>query len=115
MSESTHDRRPIAERLIEKFAEGVIVALLGLFFAPFLILAAQLFFYLKEGVWPDWVLFDIIYPALPAPFIQWLTAPHDWYGLHKIVGWILMESPIALDILGLSFICILSAVKFSET
>lgn len=112
MSETTDARRPIAERLIEKLAEGVFLTLLGLFFAPFIILAVQVIFYLKDGVWPNWVLFDVIYPALPSAFIQWLTAPQDWYGLSKVVAWILLESPIALDILGLSFICIVGASKF---
>lgn len=112
MPESTDDRHPIAELIREKLFEGVFLAALGLYSAPFLIIAAQLLFYLKDGVWPNWVLFDVIYPALPAPFIQWLTSPQDWYGLHKIVAWILLESPIALDMLGLSFICIVGAVKF---
>ena len=114
MPESTDDRRPIAELIKEKIFEGVFLAVLGLYFAPFLILAAQILFYLKDGIWPNWVLFDAIYPALSAPFIQWLTSPQDWYGLHKIVAWILLESSIALDILGLSLICTRSALKFSQ-
>jgi hypothetical protein len=114
MSESTDSKRQLAEMIKEKLFEGVFLTVLGLFFAPFLILAAQLLFYLKDGVWPNWVLFDVIYSALPAPFIQWLTSPQDWYGLHKIVAWILLESPIALDMLGLSLICTWSAIKFSQ-
>ena len=112
MPESTDDRRSITELIKEKLFEGAFLTVLGLFFAPFLILAAQLLFYLKDGVWPNWVLVDVIYSALPAAFIQWLTSPQDWYGLHKIVAWILLESPIALDMLGLSSICIIGAVKF---
>jgi hypothetical protein len=114
MAESSHDRRPIAELLLEKLTEGVFLTLLGLFFAPFLILAAQFILYLKDGVWPNWVLFDVIYPALPAPFIQWLTSPQNWYGLHKIVAWLLLESPIALDMLGLSFICAVGLKEILE-
>lgn len=114
MPESTDDRRPIAELIKEKFTEGALLAIIGLFFAPFLILAAQFIFYLKDGTWPNWVLFDVVYSGLPAPFIQWLISPQDWYGLHKIIAWILLESPIALDAVMLLAICTAGVMKIAK-
>jgi hypothetical protein len=106
VTESTTDKRSLEDRIKGKLAEGVTVA--GFFLLPvtFLILAAQFIFYLKDGVWPKWVLLFLISSALPIPFLDWLIFPQDWHGLHKIVAWILMEAPLWADALALAFICI---------
>ena len=44
MSEPTDGRRPLADLIKEKLVEGVFFSVLGFYFAPFLILAAQVHF-----------------------------------------------------------------------
>lgn len=108
MTESTTDKRSLEDRIKDSLVEGLMMAGLFLFPVVFLILAAQSIFYLKDGVWLKWVLFLLISSVLPLPFLQWLSSPQDWIGLHKIVAWILLENPLWADALALAFICILT-------
>lgn len=114
MAESPNGRRPLADLIRVKLGEGVMGAGFLFFSATLLILGVQVFFYLKSGAWPKWVLFELINSALPIPFIEWLAYPQDWHGLHKIVAWILLEGPLVLDIMALSFICIFGGGKIAE-
>ena len=115
MAESTDDKRPLAGLILKKLAEGTMGVGFLLLSATVLIFAAQVFFYLKSGVVPKWALFGLISSALPIPFIQWLAYPLDWRGLHKIVAWIVLESPLALDALVLALVLFWGSTKITES
>jgi len=116
MAEPTEDdkRRPLAGRIREQLAEGVTGAAFAFFAATLFILAAQSLFYLKEGVWPKWVLFYFVNSVLPSPFLDWLVFPQAWHGLHKIVAWVFFGSPLALDTLVLALILLWGATKIDD-
>ena len=114
MSESTQASRPIADRIRESLVAGTFITGLCLFAGAVVIVGFQALSYLKSGVWPKWVLMNLIDSVLPTPFIQWLSSPNDWYGLHKVISSILIEVPISVDAVGLAFISILASNMFCE-
>lgn len=108
------NRLPLADLIRHKLAEGVMLVGFFLLFVTVLFLAAQFFWYLKEGAWPNWVLFGFISSALPLPFLQWLTSPQDWHGLHTVIAWILLEAPLWVDTLAIALICVFSFDKIGK-
>jgi hypothetical protein len=98
----------------KKCAEGILIA--GFFLLPvsFLILVAQFIWYLKDGVWPYWVLAILVILGGPSPFLRWIEFPQDWHGLHTIVMWILFAVPLWVDVLALAGICMFVGTKMDE-
>ena len=70
-----------ADIVKEKLTMFVFGAGAFLWGATILILFIQFVVFLKGGEWPKWVLFDLIYSVLPAPFLLWIASPQGWYGL----------------------------------
>ena len=63
------------------------------FFFALLIPAVQAFLFLKRGTWPKWNLIHLVDGFLPTDFLEWLAAPADWIGLHKILYSVLSTWP----------------------
>ena len=93
MSQSANDRLSLVKQIRVQCASGVLSAGLLLVIVSFLILAAQFIWYLKDGIWPYWVLAPFVLYVTPSPFQLWLTNPQDWHGLHTIVVFILALCP----------------------
>lgn len=77
--------------------KGWIGALMGLcMFGGLLLVCFQAYMYLRDGFWT------------PAPAIklfenvEWVTNPQSWYGVHKIVYWLLnfFSFPVLLFLCG---------------
>jgi len=94
----------LVERFEQKFPVGIFwfggLLLLGSFF----MLALQLFFFFKEGTWPDWVLIDLVYLISSPRFHRWLADPQDWFGLHKVIFATLFRVPTVVGMIILSAI-----------
>lgn len=69
---------------------GIVFVLAG----P-LIVGWQIYIYLKHG---EWVELPLLFLAAfgPEKFVSWLSNPSSWFGLHKLVFWILKFFPVSL-------------------
>lgn len=105
--------RHFADIVKQKLTLSVFGAGVFLWGATIVILVLQLVVFLKGGEWPKWVLFDLIYSVLPAPFLVWIASPQDWYGLHK-VAYLVLESSLPLVTFVLACLCMVGAIKFGS-
>ncbi len=70
---------------------GIVVAIFG----PLTVLGYQVVIWLYRGTWPP--LSPLILQQKWLPELlkgSWFTDPHSWYGLHKLVMW-LMDIPLS--------------------
>lgn len=75
---------------------GTLVGLTG-----FGIVVWQIYSYLRTGYWTKLSLI-LVFDVFPKDwtFVKWLTHPQSWFGLHKIVHWILELFPLSLACIG---------------
>jgi hypothetical protein len=71
------------------------------------ILGYQVFTWLKTGAWPVMSLWHGLHYLFPDwdEMWQWFSTPRSWVGLHKLVSWLLIKTPLSLVavLLGLFF------------
>jgi|SRR5436190_21352507 len=93
--EATTDWRPMVSMLI----------VLGPPFIGILLLGWQLLTWLQTGKWPSLTFRQFVSGILSqeGSFLQWLSEPHSWYGLHKMTTklfelpltvWLLVIAPL---------------------
>jgi hypothetical protein len=102
---TARDVRPLA---------AVHSALCG-FGLALLVLAGQLYGWLKTGRWPKISLSTILVPiSSGSDFHEWLVAPQSWYGLHAVVQF-LTDLPLFVWIVCCTAIVIFTLLKEKQT
>ena len=78
---------------IMAFASLFLISGLGL-------VSYQIFLWIKNGVWSEFsimVVFDFLFEnSLVA---EWLSDPESWFGLQKIVEWLLQNIPLSVALI----------------
>ena len=60
----------------------------------------QVFLWIKDGVWSEFtvmVVFDFLFENTLAA--QWLSNPESWFGLQKVVEWLLQNIPLSVALI----------------
>ena len=74
-----------------------IMSLASLFLASGLgLVGYQIFLWIKNGVWSEFAIievFNFLFENTLAD--QWLSNPESWFGLQKIVEWLLQNIPLS--------------------
>ena len=71
------------------FASLFLISGLGL-------IGYQVFLWMKDGIWPEFsieVVFNFLFEN--TLLAQWLSNPESWFGLQKIVEWLLQNIPLS--------------------
>ena len=91
---------------MEKQDTSFIDILFGLsiyiMFSSILILGYQIYAWLKSGTWFSLNLFLAV-PYLPKSISDWILYPDSWIGVHKVVVYVLEETPISFAVFLLGF------------
>jgi hypothetical protein len=103
------------DRVRPKLAQAILKSGAVLWCGTLVIVVAEFLLSLKDGAWPKWVLFSLIGPLLPLSFLEWLQSPQHRFGLHRILQWIVMESPIVFVIMVLAVVCTIVGVGMAVT
>ncbi len=64
------------------------------------LIAYQVFLWLKDGVWseyPIFVLFNFLFES--TALHQWMSHPESWFGLQKLLTWVLENTPLSLALI----------------
>ena len=78
---------------IMAFASLFLISGLGL-------VGYQVFLWIKDGVWSEFtvmVVFDFLFENTLAA--QWLSNPESWFGLQKVVEWLLQNIPLSVALI----------------
>ena len=70
----------------------------------------QVFLWMKDGIWPEFpieVVFNFLFEN--TLLAQWLSNPESWFGLQKVVEWLLQNIPLSVALI-IPSILILSAM-----
>ena len=60
------------------------------------LISYQVFLWMKDGIWPEFsieVVFNFLFEN--TSLAQWLSSPESWFGLQKIVEWLLQNIPLS--------------------
>ena len=74
------------------------------------LISYQVFLWMKDGIWPEFpieVVFNFLFEN--TLLAQWLSNPESWFGLQKIVEWLLQNIPLSVALI-IPSVLILSAV-----
>ena len=83
-----------------------------MFLGTALVLVLQVYDFLKHGTWAKWSVFTVFAADLPTSFVRWLSdPPQDWYGLHTIVQWTMVDCPLWAITLVLGYVVFVSGAK----
>ena len=77
---------------------GFIAALV--FFSGLGLVAYQVFLWIKDGAWteyPIFILFNFLFEN--TALHQWINQPDSWFGLQKLLFWILENTPLSLALI----------------
>lgn len=69
------------------------------------LISYQIFLWIKDGAWSEFtimVVFDFLFENTIAA--QWLNSPESWFGLQKIVEWLLQNIPLSAALIIPSFL-----------
>ena len=78
---------------IISFASLFLVAGIGL-------VSYQIFLWIKDGVWSEFtvkIVFNFLFEGTPVA--QWLSNPESWFGLQKILEWLLESIPLSVALI----------------
>ena len=99
---------------LDLFCVSFILAIMAFAFLFLLsglgLVSYQVFLWMKDGIWPEFpieVVFNFLFEN--TLLAQWLSNPESWFGLQKIVEWLLQNIPLSVALIIPSFL-ILSAV-----
>ena len=74
---------------------GDMILLIG-----FGVLTFQCFLWLQNGVWTEYDLFSVFnYIFENTEFHQWMINPESWFGMQKILIWLLEAIPVSLALM----------------
>ena len=60
----------------------------------------QVFLWMKNGIWPEFpieVVFNFLFEN--TLIAQWLSNPESWFGLQKVVEWLLHNIPLSIALI----------------
>ena len=60
----------------------------------------QVFLWMKNGIWPEFpieIVFNFLFEN--TLLAQWLSNPESWFGLQKIVEWLLKSIPLSVALI----------------
>ena len=87
--------------IVDFFFGGItlgIIALASFFmFTALGLVSYQVFLWIKDGIWTEFtimVVFDFIFQN--TLMAQWLTNPESWFGLQKVIEWLLINIPLSI-------------------
>jgi len=89
-----------------------IMSLASLFLASGLgLIGYQLFLWIKNGTWSEFAVievFNFLFENTLAA--QWLSKPESWFGLQKIVEWLLKNIPLSVALIVPSIIILVGMI-----
>jgi len=78
-----------------------IMAFASLFLlSGFGLVVYQVFLWMKDGIWPELpieVVFNFLFEN--TLLAQWLSSPESWYGLQRVVEWLLQNIPLSVALI----------------
>ena len=60
----------------------------------------QVFLWMKDGIWPEFpieIVFNFLFEN--TLLAQWLNNPESWFGLQKVVEWLLQNIPLSVALI----------------
>jgi len=97
------------------FANVLMVSSLFMAGCGILVLLYEVGFWLYEGYWKGLTLFIIIYSSFKEEALtnSWLYNPDSFFGLNKILKWLIEKPPLWVDLLiyGLIFLYIFTNIS----
>ena len=78
-----------------------IMSLASLFLASGLGLTGyQLFLWIKNGTWSEFAVIEVFNFLFENTLVaQWLSKPESWFGLQKIIEWLLKNTPLSVALI----------------
>jgi len=78
-----------------------IMSLASLFLASGLgLVGYQIFLWIKNGVWSEFAIMEVFNSLFGNTLAaQWLSNPESWFGLQKIIEWLLYNIPVSVALI----------------
>ena len=89
-----------------------IMSLASLFLASGLgLVGYQIFLWIKNGVWSEFAIMEIFNSLFGNTLAaQWLSNPESWFGLQKIIEWLLHNIPLSAALIVPSIMVLIGMV-----
>ena len=89
-----------------------IMSLASLFLASGLgLVSYQIFLWIKSGVWSEFAIIEVFNPLFGNTLAaQWLSNPESWFGLQKIMEWLLHNIPLSVALIVPSIMVLIGMV-----
>ena len=89
-----------------------IMSLVSLFLASGLgLIGYQLFLWIKNGTWSEFATIEVFNFLFENTLVaQWLSKPESWFGLQKIIEWLLKNTPLSVALIVPSIIVLVGMI-----
>jgi hypothetical protein len=89
-----------------------IMSLVSLFLASGLgLIGYQLFLWIKNGTWSEFATIEVFSFLFENTLVaQWLSKPESWFGLQKIIEWLLKNTPLSVALIVPSIIILVGMI-----
>ena len=89
-----------------------IMSLVSLFLASGLgLIGYQLFLWIKNGTWSEFATIEVFNFLFENTLVaQWISKPESWFGLQKIIEWLLKNTPLSVALIVPSIIILVGMI-----
>ena len=89
-----------------------IMSLVSLFLASGLgLIGYQLFLWIKNGTWSKFASIEVFNFLFENTLVaQWISKPESWFGLQKIIEWLLKNTPLSVALIVPSIIILVGMI-----
>jgi hypothetical protein len=89
-----------------------IMSLVSLFLASGLgLIGYQLFLWIKNGTWSEFATIEVFNFLFENTLVaQWISKPESWFGLQKIIEWLLKNTPLSVALIIPSIIILVGMI-----
>ena len=89
-----------------------IMSLVSLFLASGLgLIGYQLFLWIKNGTWSEFATIEVFSFLFENTLVaQWISKPESWFGLQKIIEWLLKNTPLSVALIVPSIIILVGMI-----
>jgi hypothetical protein len=89
-----------------------LMALASLFLASGIgLVCYQLFLWIKNGIWSEFAIIELFNFMFENTLLaQWLSKPESWFGLQKVMEWLLINIPISVALIVPSIIILIGTM-----
>jgi hypothetical protein len=75
------------------------------------LLGYQIFLWVKNGVWSEFAIIEVFNFLFKNTAVsEWLSNPESWFGLQKIMEWILQNIPLSVALIVPSIIFLIGMI-----